>query len=266
MSEYYAGVASYFDRSAAEYEARYWANPVSQRIRQTFREEVKRHPFRAALEVGCGPGIDLTHFGRIFPERRFVGLDVSPRMVELALARIRSAALGNCRVETGSAELAPALNGAGAFDLAYVFFGALNTVESLERVADRMLESVAPGGHLVLTFVNRWYLADIGIGLLRGRVRGAFARLGDSWGGYGPDRGLASRCVSPAEVERAFGRGGDLVRRRGFSITYPAWYRSDWLRRLGRAGPWLWELDRWLSRTPAWALGEYALYTYRKRA
>jgi SAM-dependent methyltransferase len=265
MSDYYAAVASYFDEAAAEYEVRYWANPVSQRIRQAFREEVKRYPFRAALEVGCGPGIDLAHFGRIFPERTFVGVDVSPRMVELARARIRSARLGNVRVESGSAEAASELLGPAAFDLVYVFFGALNTVESLERVADRMFESVTPRGHLVLTFVNRWYIAEIALGLVRGRWRHAFARLGDAWGGYEPDRGLASRCVGPREVERAFGRDGDLIRRRGFSITYPAWYRAGWLRRLGRAGPRLWELDRWLSRTPGWSLGEYALYVYRKR-
>jgi SAM-dependent methyltransferase len=266
MSEYYAAVASYFDKEAAEYEARYWANPISHRIRQTFREETKRHPFRAALEVGCGPGIDLAHFARIFPERTFVGLDVSPRMVELARARVRAAALDNVRVEVGNAEVASELLDAGAFDLGYVFFGALNTVESLERVADRLYQALVPGGHLVLTFVNRWYLADIALGLLRGRWHGAFARLGDAWGGYGPDSGLAGRCVSPREVRRAFGRGGDLTRRRGFSITYPAWYRVGLLRRLGRAGPWLWELDRRLSRTPAWSLGEYALYVYRKRA
>jgi len=266
MSEYYANVGSYFDKAAADFEARYWTNPILQRIRQGFREEVKRCPFRAAIEVGCGPGIDLTHFGRIFPERTFVGLDVSQRMVELARARVRSVGLENVRVEMRSAESAADVVRPGAFDLGYVFFGALNTVESLENTADRMYAALAPGGHLVLTFVNRWYLAEIGIGLLRGRWRSAFSRLGSTWGGYGLDRGLSSRCLSPGQIGRAFGRGGELIRRRGFSITYPAWYRTGMLRRLGRLGPRLWELDKLLSRSPAWSWGEYALYVYRKRA
>jgi SAM-dependent methyltransferase len=266
MNEYYADVASYFDEAAAEYEARYWANPILQRIRQTFREEVKRYPFRVALEVGCGPGIDLAHFGTIFPERSFLGVDVSPRMVELARQRIVSMALRNVRVETGSAEGASELLGPEAFDLGYVFFGALNTVESLDRVADRLYAALAPGGHLVLSFVNRWYVAEIALGLLRGRFRQAFSRLGGTWAGYGDDRRLASRCVSPREVHRAFGPAGDLIHRRGLSLTYPAWYRARMLRSLGRLGPRLWEMDRWLSRTPAWSLGEYTLYVYRKRA
>ena len=162
------------------------------------------------------------------------------------------------------AERAPDLLGAGAFDLCYVFFGALNTVEDLHRSADRLYDATAPGGYLVLTFVNRWYLADIAVGLVRGRWKRAFSRLGAVWDGYSPDRTIPSRSVSPRDVRRAFGRGGRLSRRRGFSIVYPAWYRSSWLPRLGRTSHWLWELDRWLNRTPAWSTGEYTLYVFRK--
>jgi hypothetical protein len=186
-------------------------------------------------------------------------------MVEIARARMASLAIANVRVETGSAEFAPEVLGPGAFDLGYVFFGALNTVDNFESVASRLYLALADGGHLVLTFVNRWYLADIALGLMKGRVRQAFSRLGDTWGGYGPDGGLPSRCVSPRDVHSAFGRDGELVARRGYSITYPAWYRVGLLRALGRMGPLLWELDGWLGGTPAWSWGEYALYVYRKR-
>ena len=266
MLEYYRGVGAYFDLDAAQFDARYWANPVLQRIRQVFREEVKRQSFRTALEVGCGTGMDLAHFARIYPDRSFVGVDVSERMVDLARQRVRAAALDNARVEVASSDDAPGRFGHRAFDLCYVFFGALNTIEDMDRTADRLYDATAPGGSLVLTFVNRWYVADIAIGLLRGRGRSAFQRLADHWGGYSPDRELASRCVGPAQVRRAFGRGGALVRRRGFSIAYPAWYRSHWLARLGRVGPLLWKLDEGLNRTPAWSLGEYALYVFRKAA
>jgi SAM-dependent methyltransferase len=262
-SEYYGQVADYFDEAAADFEARYWANPTLQRIRQSFREEAKRCPFRIALEVGCGPGIDLAHFGRIYPDRAFVGLDVSPRMLDLA--RARCAQLENVRVEYGSAEDAARVLGPGAFDLGYVFFGALNTVECLDRAAEGLYDALAPGGRLVVTVVNRFYLADVALDLLKGRIREAFSRLRGTWGGYAPGRQLTCRCLSPSEVNGAFAGGGDLIARRGFSITYPAWYHPRLSRALGRAGSRLWELDRWLSRTPAWSWGEYALYVYRKR-
>ena len=159
MSEYYEQVGAYFDEDANDFDDRYWTNPILQRIRQAFREEVKRLPFRNALEVGCGTGLDLVHFGTIYPERSLLGIDVSPEMVRLAQARITRSGQSNAQAVVASVERAPDLLGADAFDLCYVFFGALNTVEDLHRSADRLYDATAPGGYLVLTFVNRWYLA-----------------------------------------------------------------------------------------------------------
>ena len=266
MSEYYERVATYFDEDAEQWDDRYCTNPIAQRIRQAFREEVKRLPFRKALEVGCGTGFDLVHFGTIYPERSLLGIDVSSEMVRLAKARITRSGQSNAQAAVASVERAPDLLGAGAFDLCYVFFGALNTVEDLHRSADRLYDATAPGGYVVLTFVNRWYLAEMAVALVRGQWKRAFRRLRTVWGGYNPDRPLPSCCVTPREVRRAFGRGGRMLKRRGFSITYPAWYWSRWLPKLGRTSHWLWELDRWLNRTPAWSTGEYALYVFRKNS
>jgi len=264
MSDYYRRVGAHFDADAEDFDQRYWANPILQRIRQVFREEVKRLPFRRALEIGCGTGLDLVHFGRIYPERTLYGIDVSSQMVDRSRVRIRRSGLTNVEVDIAAVERAPDILGPEAFDLGYVFFGALNTVEDLDLAAERLYAAIRPGGHLVLSFVNRYYLADIALRMLRGRWRTAFRRFGTVWTGYSPDRPLPSHCVSPREVRRAFGRGGHRIARRGFSIVYPAWYRKRWLKRLRRGGEWLWELDRWLNRTPAWCTGEYALYVYRR--
>ena len=264
MTDYYRQVGEYFDEDADEYEERYWANTVVQRIRQVFREEVKRCPFHSALEVGCGHGLDLVHFGVIYPDRTFHGIDVSERMIEIARNRVEESGCTNVKATMASVEDAPEILGTGAVDLIYVFFGALNTVEDLNLAAERLYAATAPGGHLVLTFVNRYYLAEVAIGLIKGRWKHAFRRFRPVWGGYNPDRFLASRCVTPREVRRAFGRGGREISRRGFSITYPAWYRNQWLAKLRRAADWLWELDRWLNHTPAWCAGEYILFVFRK--
>ena len=264
MTDYYRRVGEYFDADAEEFDERYWANTVIQRIRQVFREEVKRHPFQSALDVGCGSGLDLVHFGTIYPDRTVHGIDVSERRIEIACDRIEASGCTNVKAVVASVEDAPKILGTGAFDLVYVFFGALNTVEDLNLAADRLYTATAPGGYLVLTFVNRYYLADIAIGLIRGRWKHAFRRFRPVWGGYSTERFLPSRCATPQEVRRAFGRGGREINRRGFSITYPAWYRHRWLPKLRRAGEWLWELDRWLNHTPAWCAGEYILFVFRK--
>ena len=79
MSEYYERVAAYFDEDADEWDDRYWTNPIAQRIRQAFREEVKSLPFRNALEVGCGTGLDLVHLERFTRSEAFSASTYHPR-------------------------------------------------------------------------------------------------------------------------------------------------------------------------------------------
>jgi hypothetical protein len=104
------------------------------------------------------------------------------------------------------------------------------------------------------------------IHLLRLRPRKAFKRFRDVWGGYSDLYHLESRCFSPREVMKAFGDDFALTRRQGYSILYPAWYRANWIARLGRRfSNLLWYVDRLLNHTPAWCLGEYALYAFRTK-
>jgi len=264
--KYYQQVADYYDHEACSYEERYWKNLVAQRIRQSFREVVKAHTFDNVLEVGCGTGLDLAHFGSIFPERKIYGIDISPAMVTQASRKIRDSELGNVRVAVGSPEDLQDLFPEVRFDHVYVFFGALNTVENLSEVSRMLKSRMKPNGTMVLTFVNKWYLVDMLISLLKFRFKRAFLRLRKIWGGYSPQYHLKSRCLSPAEIRKAFGADFSITHSRGYSILYPAWYRLHWTYRLGRRiCDALWQADRLLNRTPAWCLGEYALYSFKAR-
>jgi ubiquinone/menaquinone biosynthesis C-methylase UbiE len=263
-SGYYQKVAEYFDHEACTYEERYWANNVAQRIRQSFREEVKTHSFSSVLEIGCGTGLDISHFGSIYPERQVYGIDIAPAMVASASRKVRDLELGNVKLRVGTSENLPALFPDVQFDHVYVFFGALNTVSDLRHVAGILKKRMKPNGTMVLTFVNKWYVVDMIIDLIRFRFRRAFRRLRTIWGGYSDVHLLESRCFSPRQIKNAFGNDFQLIRSRGYSILYPAWYRTHWTRRLGsRICDLLWEADRMLSHTPAWCLGEYALYSFR---
>jgi len=263
---FHQSVADYYDRDACHYEERYWKNAVAQRIRQSFREEVKRHAFGDVLEIGCGTGLDLAHFGSIYPERRVYGIDVAPAMLAAATNKVEGLGLDNVTVRRGTPDALEALFPETQFDHIYVFFGALNTVPDLRAVAGMLRKRMKRDGSMVLTFVNKWYLADMIIDLIRFRFRRAFERLGKVWGGYSPEYHLASRCFSPREIKRAFGDDFQITRRRGYSILYPAWYRPHWVLRFGRGlSDLLWNADRLLSHTPAWCLGEYTLYTFRAR-
>lgn len=261
---YHQKVADYYDHEACSYEERYWKNVVAQRIRQSFREEVKAHSFSNVLEIGCGTGLDTSHFGTIFPERKIYGIDIAPAMVASAARKVQDLGLKNVQVVVGAPEDLQTLFPDVKFDHIYVFFGALNTVPDLRRVAGILKERMNPNGTMVLTFVNKWYLADMLIDLLRFRFKRASKRLREVWGGYSDIHQIESRCFSPRDIMKAFGNDFRLIRSKGYSILYPAWYRVHWVLRLGRKiSDVLWNADRMLNQTPAWSLGEYALYTFR---
>ncbi|WP_421753914.1 class I SAM-dependent methyltransferase [Croceimicrobium sp.] len=263
---YYDDVGNYYDKDARDFENRYWKNRALQRIRQAFREEVKRYPFKKGLEVGIGPGFDLIHFARIFKESQFFGIDIAQEMVNLTADKIPSLPHQNTKVAQGSVEDLKRLFPDEKYDMIYVFFGALNTVEDLPLAFKELEKLMAPGGRMVLTFVNKWYLAGMLIELLKLKPRWAFARLRKVWGGYSPTQFLASKCYSSRQI-KAMAKQANLhcLKREGFSIAYPAWYYHGLHQKLPAAIlQKLWKLDRNLSKGPLGEFGEYALYEFRK--
>lgn len=260
---YYSQVEAYYDEDAPEFDSRYWQNPVLQQIRQDFREEVKRHTYRSMLEIGCGTGLDLVHFGKTHPDVRIAGIDISGGMCRIAGERIRREKLTHVNVFKAGVEEVEAHFGRGQFDLVYVFFGALNTVEDLRDAGTALNRVLASGGVMVLTFVNRHYVAGMLIEILKLRFRAAFSRLKPEWGGYSPARHLPSRCYTPAEIKKAF-PDFELVKRKGYCIIHPAWYYHRLNRLTGKFSRHLWKADQVLNRTPLWRFGEYTLFVFQK--
>jgi ubiquinone/menaquinone biosynthesis C-methylase UbiE len=259
---YYHEIGTYYDTDAADFDARYWENPVLQQIRQSFREEVKRYPAQSILEVGCGTGLDLVHFALTHPDAVIKGIDISNEMVKLTQKRIDQNGCSNATVKKGRVEEIGNLFGDECFDLVYVFFGALNTVEDLKKAAGHLAKSLKPGGILVLSFVNKWYLAGMLLEMAKLNFRRAFARLKPIWGGYSPVKYLPSHCYTPAQIRKSF-HGMKLIKIRGYSILQPAWYFTRINNKLGKAGKLLWKADLLLNRTFFRRFGEYILFVFQ---
>lgn len=262
---YYEEVGAYYDKDAKDFEKRYWNNKALQRIRQAFREEVKREPFQSALEVGIGPGFDLIHFAKLFPKAQVDGIDVSSEMVNLADSKLKSLSANNARVAVGSVENIGALFPIQKYDLIYVFFGALNTVEDLSKALEILKSYLNPQGRMVLTFVNKWYVGGMIWECLKLKPKKAFSRLKKVWGGYSPTEFLASRCYSSSEI-KGISQALQLkcLKREGFSIFYPAWYYHRLHKLIPAKGLHiLWQMDRAIAKGPLGSFGEYALYDLR---
>lgn len=262
-SDYYYRVSHYYDEDATDFDLRYWSNPVLPQIRQEFRQAVMRYPARDMLEIGCGTGLDLIHFSTIYPERNLYGIDISAQMVRLSELRRQNNERTNIKVAQGSVEDIGSLFPGQQFDLIYVFFGALNTVEDLSQAAMTIKDLLREGGVLVASFINKWYLAGMVIELLNLRFSRAFERIKPIWGGYYPSRFLPSHCYSPSEIQKAF-EGFTMESRKGFSIVHPGWYYTNLNLRLGKMRKYLWKTDLVLNKTFLWRFGEYTLFTFKK--
>jgi ubiquinone/menaquinone biosynthesis C-methylase UbiE len=113
---------------------------------------------RAALDVGCGPGIDLAEMARLMPGGAHVsGVDLSETMI--AEARFRTASLGlRVSLRTGDAANLPYPD--QAFDACRVAT-VLQHVPDPSRVIQEMTRVTRPGGRIgVLEFDQETAFGD----------------------------------------------------------------------------------------------------------
>ncbi|MEJ2596394.1 MAG: class I SAM-dependent methyltransferase [bacterium] len=262
--DFHEQVSAYYDQDVAfGFEKRAGENALLQRIRDDFRQITIKYPFRDVLEIGCGPGFDVAWFANSYPEARITGIDISPKMVELAHHRLRKQHLSNAEVLVMDERKLQEKFGNASFDLIYVYFGALNTVPDLEETASHIYNLLKPGGHTVLTFVNKWYLREMLVQLLKLNFKTAFARLKREWGGYSPNRHLPSRCYSASQIMKIF-RQFNLLEKKGYSIIFPAWYNPQKLKGKPEKMKQLWEKDQQIQGTFLWSKGEYILFVFKR--
>lgn len=259
--DYYETVSDYYDEDAnLGFEDRAQSNPGLERIRNAFRSYIEKVDFEKALEIGCGPGFDAEWLAGKYSERSVVASDVSKQMCDLSEKRLRP--FSNAKVmQVSDADLGTFEP--SSFGLVYVFFGALNTVDNLQSSANKIYDVLEPGGHAVLTFVNKWYLREMVVQLLKLRFRSAMARIRKIWGGYSTSRFLPSTCYSPSDVRAAFSKFEEKDHQ-GYSILFPAWYNYGKFAANPEKAERLWELDERINRTPFWKFGEYTLFVLRK--
>lgn len=264
IDNYQQKVADYYDNDALlGFEKRAEANQVLERIRTDFRKITQNYSFQKVLEIGCGPGFDIEWFAKNYPDKEFVGIDISKEMVNLAGKRLANAGIKNAKVEVATDKNIIELFGKESFDLVYVYFGALNTAENLEKAAESIYEILNINGYAVLTFVNKWYLREMIVQLMKFKFKSAMARINTIWGGYSVDRFLPSHCYSASHISKVFSKF-NLIEKKGFSILFPAWYNQHKISGNPLKADNLWNLDKKLQKTWFWSKGEYTLFVFKK--
>lgn len=124
----------------------------------------------SVLEIGCGTGRNLVQAARLYPDARFLGVDVSTEMLTTAISAISRAGLsGRIRVAHGDATAfdPERLFGISRFDRVMISY-TLSMIPDWRRVLRAAAARLKPGGCLhVLDFGDQERLPSIAHGLLR---------------------------------------------------------------------------------------------------
>lgn len=112
-------------------------------------EELKKVPFTSLLDVGCGTGPMIELLCAEFPDRRYTGLDLTPKMIETATAK----RLQNATFIVGDSENLPFEP--QSFD-AVICANSFHHYPNPQNFFDGVARVLQPGG----TFVLRDYTSN----------------------------------------------------------------------------------------------------------
>lgn len=194
----------YYDTFAATYEKQRGGRPgaayhdMLDELESGFVERFGRD--KDVLEVGCGTGLVLSRIARFARSAR--GIDLSPKMLELARAR-------QLDVQVGDATALPFPD--ATFDVACTF-KVLAHIREVDTALAEMARVVRPGGHVIAEFYNPQSLRGL---IKRLGPPGKIARNVDEGQVY-------TRFDTPEEAERRAPPGCRFVTARGVRIVTPA--------------------------------------------
>jgi len=133
------------DRAGAAPAEQYTLSPL-----RSFLEAVETPG--SVADVGCGPGTVAFALAQEWPETTVVGYDAAEPVLATNRTRARRQSLSNLSFERA---VLPEFDPGESFDLVTCFH-TLVYVEEIEDALAALYDAVAPGGHLVFTYHNRF--------------------------------------------------------------------------------------------------------------
>ncbi len=137
VAEAFDGISERFDHDLE--------NEITRRLRARIYDTIETllKPGSSILDINCGTGIDAINLRR--RGFRVAGIDLSPMMIEQAVAKIQRDENLDVHFLTGSFDRVSEL-AKGPFDLVLSNFGGLNCTDQLPSVAEQVARVLSPSG------------------------------------------------------------------------------------------------------------------------
>jgi SAM-dependent methyltransferase len=153
---------AFYDAIAGSYDA-FLEAPEARRHRQCFWEMVAPLlPTNARLlDFGAGTGLDAQYYASV--GHRVTAYDISPGMIEVLTARCAACINdGSIRPIVGTLDdLRAAVATSVPFDAVLCNFAVLSLIQDLHPVLRFFGTVVRPGGRLILSLQNPWFIGDL---------------------------------------------------------------------------------------------------------
>ncbi len=263
-----------FDAVADRYDADESENLAFAHMRvRSYRRLEETFAANARLvEVGSGTGTEAARLAMRGAQVALV--DVSSRLLESAAAKVRAARPGALL----GAHLLPArrigeltkMYGAASFDGGYSSLGPLNCEPTLEPIAAGLADLIRPGGHLVLSIMNRTCAVEVAWFAAHADWRSA----GRRWHGAvlasaapGGRRDVTTWYYSRRQIERAFKDAFSLESVEALPLLWPPTYLNFLVAGFPRIYRALAAVEGPLAGLPLLRdLGDHILLRFRRRA
>ena len=122
--------------------------------------EIEKEPFETLLDAGCGPAPMISLLSEKYPDKRYTGIDLTPKMIEVA----RRKNIPNATFVVGDCEELPFPD--EAFDVIICSMSA-HHYPHVDRFYANAYPTLKPGGRLILRDMTakaaalRWFATHI---------------------------------------------------------------------------------------------------------
>ena len=260
------GVRDAFDELAPDYDFDFTGSLIGRLQRQAVWRLLNRVfvPGDRLLDLGCGTGEDAAALARA--GFRVHGVDISPRMIELAEERTQAEGLDDrVSFEALPVEEIDQLPVQG-FDGAFSNFSAINCVKDLRPVASALAERIPRGRAVALCVMSKFCLWETALLPLTFNLHKAFRRSGawsdDADGGRG---GYRVYYPTVREIAETFAPAFRLERAPGVGVFVPPTYLEPFAQKAPAVTKSLAEVDRLVADKPGFrAVADHRLVVLRR--